>query len=75
MTPKIASSLPGICDDDMTMRSPDVSVMLRCSPRDIRDNAAIGSPCVPVVISTTRSGGIISAAPMSMHVVVVRPCR
>ena len=39
--------------------------MLRCSPRDIRDSADIGSPCVPVVISTTRSGGIISAAAMS----------
>ena len=40
--------------------------MLRCSPRDIRDSAAIGSPWVPVVTNTTRSGGIISAAPMSI---------
>ena len=40
--------------------------MLRCSPRDIRDSAAIGSPWVPVVISTTRSAAIISAAPMSI---------
>ena len=30
--------------------------MLRCSPRDIRDSADIGSPWVPVVISTTCSG-------------------
>ena len=52
------------------MRSPAVSVMLRCSPRDIRDSAAIGSPCVPVVISTTRSAAIISAAAMSIDVVV-----
>ena len=41
--------------------------MLRCSPRDIRDNAAIGSPWVPVVISTTCSGAIISAAEMSIR--------
>ena len=39
--------------------------MLRCSPRDIRDSADSGSPWVPVVISTTRSGGIFSAAAMS----------
>ncbi|COX02527.1 Uncharacterised protein [Mycobacterium tuberculosis] len=67
MTPKTASSLPGISDDDNTMRSPAVNVMLRCSPRDIRDNADIGSPWVPVVINTTWSGAIVSAAAMSMR--------
>ena len=65
ITPYMASSLPGISDEDRMIRSPAVSVMLRCSPRDILDSADIGSPWVPVVISTTRSGGIISAAAMS----------
>ena len=39
--------------------------MLRCSPRDIRDSAASGSPWVPVVTRTNRSGAIVSAAAMS----------
>lgn len=66
MTPYTASSLPGMSDDDRMIRSPSVNVMLRCSPRDMRDSAAIGSPWVPVVTSTIRSAGIISAAAMSM---------
>ena len=34
--------------------------------RTARDSAAIASPWVPVVTKVTRSGGIISAAPMSI---------
>ena len=56
MTPNTASSLPGINDDDRMIRSSGVMEMLRCSPRDIRDNADSGSPWVPVVMSTRLPG-------------------
>ena len=48
------------------IRSSAVIEILRCSPRDIRESADSGSPWVPVVMSTSRSGAIISAAAISM---------
>ena len=37
--------------------SPERRFTCRCSPRDIRDSADSGSPCEPVEISSTWSGG------------------
>ena len=57
MTVNTLVSLPGIIDDARITVSPGCSATPRCSPRDIRDSADNGSPCEPVEISSTCSGG------------------
>ena len=48
--------------------SPSWMVIWRCSRRDMRDSAAIGSPWVPVVISTVLCGAIFAASSIGMIV-------
>ena len=48
--------------------SPSRTVIWRCSRRDMRDSAAIGSPCVPVVMSTVLCGAILAASSIGMMV-------
>jgi hypothetical protein len=52
-----AVSLPGIGLAEMSTVSPSASSTNRCRPWAISDSAANGSPWLPVVISSCRSGG------------------
>gem|GEM_PF-4109062 len=65
MTPKTASSLPGTSEEENSTVSPSERLTWRCSRRAMRDRPAIGSPCVPVVTTTSFSAGSLAAWSMS----------
>ena len=50
MTRYTEFSLPGISEEASTTISPGSIVTVRWDPTDMRDNAAIGSPCEPVAM-------------------------
>ena len=58
MTRVTAFSLPGTGVADMMTVSPSSISMVRCSPFEMRASAERGSPCDPVHMMTTCSGGM-----------------
>ena len=61
-------SFPGIGLAEMITVSPGTISICLCVATAIRVNADIGSPWLPVVITTSCSGGYLSISSMSMRV-------
>ena len=60
-------SLPGMGRAEMMMKSDGPTLTLRWLDCAMRDSADSGSPWLPVVISTTFSGGYLLTSSTSMR--------